>query len=177
LIENERPSQYFGHSLPRQIVQGRSDAARRDNKIRPAHCISQRRLDSFQVVADGGFIVQIQAYRRQLLGHMGRIGVHDLSQQKLRSNGNDFCFQSLSFQTHEIRRRCKDAAIIYRSCFLLSSERTSGVAPFSGLNGFGNNGATACNNNIRRACLRCSSYMYYTNRRPRRICRTLTRNH
>jgi hypothetical protein len=45
--------------------------------------------------------VQIQAYRRQLLGHMGRIGVHDLPQQKLRSNGNDLCFQSLSLPAHE----------------------------------------------------------------------------
>jgi hypothetical protein len=91
-LKHKGPVQDFRHSFPGQVVQGRPDSAGGNDKIRPAQSGSQGALDPFQVVSHRALEMQVQAHGGQLLGDVGRVGVHDLAQQQLRSHGNDFCF-------------------------------------------------------------------------------------
>ncbi|MEI7671958.1 MAG: hypothetical protein WCK00_07585, partial [Deltaproteobacteria bacterium] len=57
-----------------------------------------------------------------LLGHIGRIGVHDLPQQKLCSNRNDFCFQSLSLPSREFDIRSNEPLSFIEAVFICQAK-------------------------------------------------------
>ena len=92
LIEDERSACHLGNRLACQIVERRADASGGENEVCPAQGVSQCRLDPLKVVAHGGFEMYVCPDRRELLGHVGRVGVHDLAQQQLGSDGDDLCF-------------------------------------------------------------------------------------
>jgi hypothetical protein len=72
------------------VVLRRAQAAAADHRLAPLQRLADAELDALEVVADLDLKVGVDARKRELLADPGRVGIDDLAEQKLGSDGDDF---------------------------------------------------------------------------------------
>jgi hypothetical protein len=79
----------LGDRLPGDVVLGRAEAAAHHHRIRPGQRQLQRLDDAAQVVAHGLGVGAVDAGDGEGLAEPRRVGVDDLPEQQLRTDGDD----------------------------------------------------------------------------------------
>ena len=90
LVADERDAHDVGDDVTGDVVLGGAEASAHDHGIAAIECLRDDRLDAIGVVAHLGLEVRVDADERQLLPDVGRIGVDDLAEQQLGTDGDDF---------------------------------------------------------------------------------------
>src|SRR5690606_6016884 len=73
-----------------QIVLGGTESPGDQNQIGPGSGQTERLLQPFPVVSDGGMVIHVDSQLGAFAGEIGGMGIHNLTQKQLRSNRNDF---------------------------------------------------------------------------------------
>ena len=99
MIANERDTHHFGDGLTGDVILGGPQPATKDNGIAAPQGQPNAADNALKIVAHLGLMQRVDSSQRQFLTEPGRVGVHDLAEQKFRANGNDFTAHNTSFLT------------------------------------------------------------------------------
>src|SRR5699024_5286270 len=87
--------------------------AGRDDNIRTLFGLSNDTLQTLRIITDHGLIINVNAQLGQALRDDLGIGIHNVAEQNLGTNCNQFCFHSSFFLTPRGAVQCNDTTAQY----------------------------------------------------------------